>query len=78
MVLAEEVKIGTGWTFSPPETHAMVGTVDAALGVMRGRPDMWRKLMHNGMTADLSWNRAAVEYEQVFGNALHNNPTRFW
>jgi len=28
------------------------------------------------MTADLSWNRAAAEYERVFGWALMDEPAR--
>lgn len=62
---AEDSARGTGWTFSPPTAEGMLGAVDRALEVRWHHPEAWQALMRNGMTADLSWNRAAHEYEQV-------------
>ncbi|BDA44490.1 Soluble starch synthase 1, chloroplastic/amyloplastic [Coccomyxa sp. Obi] len=69
---------GTGWTFSPPDAAAMLRAVDAALEVRWHRPDEWQAIMRNGMTADLSWNRAALQYEQIFSWALMDQPVRPW
>lgn len=73
---AEPAEKGTGWTFSPPEAAAMLRAVDAALETRWHRPDEWQAIMRNGMTADLSWNRAALQYEQIFNWALMDAPVR--
>lgn len=54
----------------------MLRTLDAALEVRWHQPDRWAAIMHAGMTADLSWDRAAAEYEKVFGWALMDEPAR--
>ena len=39
------------------------------------RREDWGALIYNGMTGDLSWDRAAQDYEQVFNWALMDPPT---
>ncbi len=73
---AEDSERGTGWTFGPPTADAMLRTVDAALHVRWHQPEAWQAVMRNGMTADLSWNKAALQYEQVFRWALMDAPAR--
>ena len=34
----------------------------------------WGALIRNGMTSDLSWDRAAKDYEQIFNWALMDPP----
>ncbi len=34
----------------------------------------WGALINNGMTSDLSWDRAAKDYEQIFNWALMDPP----
>lgn len=34
----------------------------------------WNALIGNGMTSDLSWDRAAKDYEQIFSWALMDPP----
>jgi len=68
--------VGTGWTFAPPDAGAMLRALDAALEVRWHQPGVWAAIMRAGMTADLSWNRAAAEYERVFGWALVDEPAR--
>jgi len=68
--------VGTGWTFAPPDAGAMLRALDAALEVRWHQPGVWAAIMRAGMTADLSWNRAAAEYERVFGWALMDEPAR--
>ena len=69
---AEDADRGTGWTFSPPTAEGMLGAVDRALEVRWHHPEAWQALMRNGMIADLSWNRAALEYEQVGGPSFRS------
>ena len=54
----------------------MLAAVDAALHVRWHQPEAWQAVMRNGMAADLSWNRSALQYEQVFRWALMDPPAR--
>ncbi|KAK9862857.1 hypothetical protein WJX84_002246 [Apatococcus fuscideae] len=68
---------GTGWTFTPPDAPTMLGAVDAALDVYRERKDVWQRVMLAGMVKDLSWERSAEQYEQIFSWAFIDNPIRY-
>ena len=65
--------MGTGWTFSPPNAEAMLGALDSALTTRWHSPQAWQTVQRNGMQADLSWDRAARDYEQIFNWALMDN-----
>src|SRR5579872_4734468 len=56
---------GTGFLFEEYEASAMLAAIDRALAAF-GRPNQWRKLMHNAMAADFSWQHSAQEYVRVF------------
>ena len=62
---ATPANVGTGWTFSPPETVPMLRALDAALAVRDDQPARWRAMQDAAMGQDLSWDRAAASYEQV-------------
>ncbi|KAK9834131.1 hypothetical protein WJX81_000869 [Elliptochloris bilobata] len=68
--------VATGWTYSPPDSGAMLRALDQALDLRWHQPDLWAAIMRAGMTADLSWDRAAADYEQVFAWALMDEPAR--
>lgn len=68
--------IGTGWTFTPPESDPMMQALDLALQTFREYPESWQDLMRNGMKQDLSWNRSAQQYEQIFQWAMMDPPVR--
>jgi len=73
---AEDGKVGTGWTYSPCDVPAMLDAVDLALTTYRSHPDSWEALMLSGMSQDLSWNKAAEQYEQIFEWAFMDPPAR--
>eukprot|EP00803_Ostreobium_quekettii_P006806 evm.model.scf_662.3 EVM.evm.TU.scf_662.3 scf_662:24974-40282(-) len=56
---------GTGWLFDSADAGALRGAVDAALEVFCSRPEAFRRMQRRGMAQDLSWDRVAVEYEEV-------------
>jgi starch synthase len=76
MILGAGGKVGTGWTYSPCDVPAMLEAVDLALTTYRSHPESWKKLMLSGMSQDLSWNKAAEQYEQIFEWALLDPPAR--
>ena len=68
---------GTGWTFTPPDAPTMLGAVDAALDCFHNRKDVWERVMQAGMAKDVSWERSAEQYEQIFNWAFIDNPIRY-
>lgn len=68
--------IGTGWTFTPPEVQPMMQALDLALQTYKEHPESWQKLMCSGMQQDLSWDRSAQQYEQIFQWAMMDPPVR--
>lgn len=65
---------GTGWTFSPLSVEGMMGAMWTAIATYREQKDSWRGIMLRGMSSDMSWERAALQYEQVFQWALMDPP----
>jgi len=57
---------GTGWTYSPNEKGAIVAAMDNALTTYREHKESWVALQERAMEQDLSWDRAAKQWEQVF------------
>lgn len=54
----------------------MLQALDLALETYREHPESWQKLMRSGMKQDLSWNRSAQQYEQIFQWAMMDPPVR--
>ncbi|KAL2634074.1 hypothetical protein R1flu_005553 [Riccia fluitans] len=65
---------GTGWAFSPLTKEAMMGALWNAILTYRQHKPEWDGIMERGMTQDFSWERAALQYEQVFNWALMDPP----
>jgi starch synthase len=56
----------TGFRFDPPWPGAFRDAVLRAVAMYHEDPDGWRRLMHNGMRQDWSWDRSAAEYEKLY------------
>jgi len=54
----------------------MMQALDLALQTYKEHPESWQKLMCSGMQQDLSWDRSAQQYEQIFQWAMMDPPTR--
>jgi starch synthase len=59
-----------GWTFAPAAIEPMVAAVSSAVSLFREDPDKWRALQLRGMEQDVSWERAAQQYELVLTEAM--------
>ncbi|KAI5072640.1 hypothetical protein GOP47_0012746 [Adiantum capillus-veneris] len=57
---------GTGWTFSPLSKEAMLGALWTSIQTYREHKASWQGIMRRGMEQDVSWDRAALQYEQIF------------
>eukprot|EP00245_Coleochaete_scutata_P010037 TRINITY_DN344_c0_g1_i1.p1 TRINITY_DN344_c0_g1~~TRINITY_DN344_c0_g1_i1.p1 ORF type:complete len:711 (+),score=138.83 TRINITY_DN344_c0_g1_i1:151-2283(+) len=65
---------GTGWTFSPLSKEAMMSALWNSILTYREYKPTWKGLMKRGMSQDFSWERAALQYEQVFAWAMLDPP----
>ncbi|KAH6791163.1 starch synthase 2 [Perilla frutescens var. frutescens] len=56
---------GVGWTFSRAETGELINALGNCLLTYHQYKESWEGLQKRGMTRDLSWDRAAQNYEDV-------------
>ncbi len=66
----------TGFTFVPFTAAALLAAVQRALDLYHQQPDLWLRLMQNGMRQDWSWDRSAMEYEQLYLKLVPRHPER--
>jgi starch synthase len=64
-----EAKTATGFSFSGTTAKDLATTIDRALGYYR-QPDVWQKLVCNGMRQDFSWKRSAMLYLELYETVL--------
>jgi starch synthase len=64
-----EIGTGSGFRFGQYSTDAFMWAVRRALGFWE-RPDLWRKIMINGMSADFSWAASARKYMDVYRRVI--------
>ena len=57
---------GTGFTFEWEEPQAVLGTLRWALETYWERPEAWRRMQHRAMTTDLSWDKSARQYADLY------------
>jgi starch synthase len=56
---------GTGFVFEAFDAHALSGAIENALRAWRD-PVQWRRLQHNGMAQDFSWERQILKYVELY------------
>jgi starch synthase len=60
----------TGFLFGEPTAESLWRAVQEALALYRGDPAAWRRLATTGMAQDFSWKMSALQYLQLYGDAL--------
>jgi starch synthase len=60
---------GTGFRFDTPDGTGLMWAIDQALAAFRQR-DAWTALMRRAMARDLSWERSAREYVELYERAM--------
>ncbi len=58
-------KSGTGFKFQEYSPQALLATIHAALEAY-DKPELWHRLMQNGMKKDFSWTASARAYAQIY------------
>jgi starch synthase len=61
---------GNGFVFSEYSEDALLHAVKRALALFRDDPAQWEKLVRHAMEIDFSWARSAVEYIQLYQEAI--------
>ena len=56
---------GTGFKFSEYTGAALFDTIEQAIAAYR-QPQVWQRLVSNGMREDFSWGRSAREYVEIY------------
>lgn len=64
-----ETGTGNGFTFARATAEDLLESVRRAITLF-GHKALWSRLMQNAMAADFSWERAAREYERLYGLAI--------
>ena len=69
--LADTVQDGlTGFTFLDFSADAFWQALHRAIYIYSADRASWRAIQHNGMTADFSWQRSALGYQQLYEWAI--------
>ncbi|CAH9067808.1 unnamed protein product [Cuscuta europaea] len=63
---------GYGWTFQRAEASQLIDALGNCLLTYRQYKQSWEGLQKRGMMQDLSWDRAAVKYEEVLVAAKYH------
>ena len=56
---------GNGFKFYPYDSKAFLSTIRQAADLYHHR-ETWKRLMHNGMKMDFSWDRSAKDYVDIY------------
>ncbi len=56
---------GTGIVFEEATPQALLAAIERALELYR-QPELWQKLVANGMAQDFSWSRSAQQYVELY------------
>jgi len=65
----------TGFAFLARAPEALIDAVRRALHLYRDEPEQWLRLLRIAMRQDWSWERVAVEYENVFSAMIRGDFT---
>lgn len=56
---------GNGFSFYDYTSYAILSSVERALNVFKQK-DIWKKIQHNGMKLDFSWEKSAEKYLELY------------
>ena len=61
---------GLGFTFQSYNKDDMLGALRRALEIYGGDKELWQKVVYNDMTNDVSWDKPAAQYLDLYGRLL--------
>lgn len=63
---------GLGFTFGNITVGDMLSAVQRALDLYETEPLKWKQLMKKGMEVDLSWDKSALAYTEIYQKLCFN------
>ena len=57
---------GTGFSFANINAHEMLFTIKDAVKLYREDKATWQQLMHQAMSQDFGWEKAALKYREIY------------
>lgn len=72
---SESIQTATGFMFVDYSKDLLAETIEKAVALYR-HPDIWKRIVRNGMSRDWSWSRSALEYVAVYRRALERRQRR--
>lgn len=72
---SESLQTATGFVFVEYSKELLAETIEKAVSLYR-MPDIWKRIVRNGMSRDWSWNRSAQEYVAVYRKAMERRQRR--
>ena len=72
---SESIQTATGFMFVDYSKDLLAETIEKAVALYR-HPDIWKRIIRNGMSRDWSWSRSALEYVAVYRKALERRQRR--
>lgn len=61
-----------GFVMTEPSAEGLLSCITRAVNTFKSEEKTWRQLQKNGMSQDLSWNKSALEYLQVYQETLRS------
>lgn len=68
-VAALNAGVATGLQFAPVDARALTGAIRRAVSLMRN-PAQWAAIQRQGMKSDVSWDRSAALYAELFASLV--------
>lgn len=65
-------KTATGFIMQEVSSTALLNAIQRALTLYRTEPKVWRQLQKNGMSQNLSWDKSALEYLDLYQSLLES------
>jgi starch synthase len=63
-------KTATGFVMDKTSSDALLACIQRALDIFRNDAKTWRQIQRNGMSQNLSWDKSALEYLDMYQNLL--------
>ena len=71
----ESIQTATGFVFAEYSKDLLAETIEKAIALYR-QPEIWKRIVDNGMSRDWSWSRSALEYVSVYRKAMERRKRR--
>ena len=69
-IISFKQKTANGFVMSEASPNSLLSCIKQALNVFKNDENAWRQIQKNGMQLNLSWDKSALEYLEVYKNLI--------